>query len=414
MFGSATFALLSLLLAVSVLAHFAPLFLLSLTLLLAAGISRIWERYCLTGLEFHRHLSQRRTAYGDVVELELEIVNRKLLPLAWLEIEDEIPRALPPSRGRVTGSHKPGRALLVSLLALRPYERVRRRYQIPCRARGEYQFGPVRLQTGDLFGLVRREVVLEQLDTLVVCPRIIPLGPSALPAHRPLGDLRAANWFFDDPSRLAGTREYRPEDGHRRIHWAASAHAQRLQTKVFEPTVSHQLLICLNLTSAEGPAWLPVYDPHLLELAIMTAASLATWGQLRGYQVGLATNGMQLFSSLPVRVEPSAAPDQLTRLQEALGRLQPIAMQPFDEILVRESRHLPFGTSLLVVSSLLSTAAALSLLALRRRGYPVTLVLVGPAPLPAALTGITVRRVGPAEAWREMAELTLDGVDAMR
>jgi uncharacterized protein (DUF58 family) len=409
MFGPATFGLLSLLLAVSVLARYTPLFLLALTLLLAAGLSRIWERYCLDGLEFRRHLSHRRTAFGDVVEIELEIVNRKLLPLAWLEIEDEIPRALQPLRGRLLHSHKPGRALLVSLLALRPYERVRRRYQFPCRSRGEHQFGPVRLQTGDLFGLVRRELVLDQFDTLVVCPRVVPLGQAGLPAHRPLGDLRARNWLFEDPSRLAGTRDYRPEDGQRRIHWAASAHAQRLQTKVFEPAISHKLLICLNLTTTADPIWVPTYNPDLLELAIMTAASLASWGQLRGYQVGLSTNGMHLFDPFPVRIEPSASVDQSTRLQDALGRLQPIAMQPFDEILADESRRLAYGTSVVVVSAVIPTPLVLTLMALRRRGYPVTLVLAGPTSPQPALDGLAVRRVGPAEAWRELAELTLDG-----
>jgi uncharacterized protein (DUF58 family) len=408
MFGPATFALLSLLLVVSMLGHYAPLFLLALTLLLAAGLSRIWERYCLSGLEFRRHLSHRRAAFGDVVEIELEIVNRKLLPLAWLEIEDEIPRGLQPLRGRVIHSHKPGRALLASLVALRPYERVRRRYQFPCRSRGEHQFGPVRLQTGDLFGLVRREVVLDQRDTLVVCPRVVPLGRAGLPAHRPLGDLRTTNWLFEDPSRLAGTRDYRPEDGHRRIHWAASAHAQRLQTKVFEPTISHKLLICLNLTTTADPIWVPTYEPSLLELAIMTAASLATWGQLRGYEVGLTTNGMHLFSSVPVRVETSAAIDQSTRLQDALGRLQPIAMQPFDEILTKESHRLPYGTSVVVVSAVVPTPLMLALMALRRHGYPVILVLAGPSSPELALDGLAVRRVGPPEAWRELAELTLD------
>ena len=70
MFGPATFTLLSLLLAVSVVTRYAPLFLLALILLLAAGLSKIWERYCLTGLEYRRHLSHRRAAFGETIVLE--------------------------------------------------------------------------------------------------------------------------------------------------------------------------------------------------------------------------------------------------------------------------------------------------------------------------------------------------------
>src|SRR5712692_9886179 len=98
MFGTATLTLLSLLLIVSLLAHQAPLFLLALALLLASGLSRIWERYCLTGLEYRRSFSRARVEFGDTIELEIEIVNRKLLPLSWLEIEDELPVELRPER----------------------------------------------------------------------------------------------------------------------------------------------------------------------------------------------------------------------------------------------------------------------------------------------------------------------------
>src|SRR5438105_1590965 len=120
---------------VSWLARQTPLFLLALALLLAAGLSQLWKRYCLAGLEYRRRFSHQRVTFGETIELEIEIVNRKLLPLAWLEIEDEIPADLPPERSKVARSHKADRAILNSLIALRPFERVRRRYRIPCNAR---------------------------------------------------------------------------------------------------------------------------------------------------------------------------------------------------------------------------------------------------------------------------------------
>ncbi|MCL6645327.1 MAG: hypothetical protein K6U88_10195, partial [Dehalococcoidia bacterium] len=93
MLGSATLWVLAVLLLLSILARQVPLFVLSLALLVAAGVSKLYERYCLTGLEYRRRFSQRAARFGDTIELEVEVVNRKLLPLAWLEIEDEIPRA---------------------------------------------------------------------------------------------------------------------------------------------------------------------------------------------------------------------------------------------------------------------------------------------------------------------------------
>ncbi len=406
MFGAGTLTLLVLLLLVSLLSHEAPLFVLSLALLVAAGLSRIWERYCLDGLEYRRHFSTRRAAFGETIELSIEIVNRKILPLAWLEIEDEIPRELPPSRGKIFYSHKPTRSLVSMLIALRPYERIYRRYPVPCTVRGEHVFGPVRLRTGDLFGLVSREVTYEETDVLVVYPRVVPLTALGLPAHQPLGELRTQSWLFEDPSRLGGIREYRSGDALRRVHWAATARTQRLQVKVFEPTTSHRLAIFLNVKSTPGGWWGLDYDPDALEMAITVAASVSAWAIDQGYQVGLATNGMHRFGRLRVAVDPSSSPSQLPRILEALGRLQPVAVRPFEETLAQDTARLAYGSTIVVITAVLTEPVVAALLALRRRGHPVTLLYAGRQTLPASLDGVVMRQVGPPGEWRELDQLS--------
>src|ERR1035437_5409231 len=212
MFGTATLTLLILLLVLSILVRQTPLFLLSLALLLAATLSRLWERYGLVGVEYSRRFSKRQARFGETIELELEIVNRKLLPLAWLEIEDEISPNLPLARGKVNPPWKNGRAILANLVALRPYERVRRHYPLPCTVRGEHVFGPTRLRPGDLFGLVTRETERDETESIVVYPRVVPLTALGLPAFQPLGDRRSQSWLFEDASRIVSVRELRPGD----------------------------------------------------------------------------------------------------------------------------------------------------------------------------------------------------------
>ncbi len=411
MFSQATLLLLVLLLLVSLVAHHPLLGLLSLALLLAAGLSLLWREWCLRGVEYRRRLSPRRAAFGETVVLELEVVNRKLLPLAWLEVEDELPRSLPPARGRVYPSHKADRSLLEALVALRPYERVRRRYPIPCVARGEHTFGPARLRSGDLFGLVVREEERPLRDTLVVLPRVVPLAELGLPARQPLGELRAPSWLFEDPTRIAGAREYQPGDSRRRIHWPASVRAQRLQSKVYEPALRHQLVIALN-THTAAAWWGFTSEPDALELSIMTAASIAAWAAGEGYQVGLLSNGFVAEGSLRGLFQPCAAgAGMLARLLETLGRLRSFAVRPFELVLEEHRSRLPFGAALVVVSAVVSPEIAAALGRLHRRGHPVTLVLTGaPAaagagPAISLLEGIAVRHVGPPEAWRRLAAL---------
>ena len=79
-------------------------------------------------------------------------------------------------------------------------------------------------------------------------------------------------------------------DSPRHIHWKASARQQALQTRIYEPTTSHTLMLYLNLASFEG-YWWAALNRDLLELSIVAAASVASWGLEQGYHVGLATNG---------------------------------------------------------------------------------------------------------------------------
>src|SRR6266850_4683073 len=104
----------------SLLFHEPLLFIVSLILLLIAGVVRVWDRYCLVGLSYRRELGQTRAFFGEEVPLVLEVVNAKPLPLAWLEIEDAVPgQGLAVVPGHIGPSHMPGRRLLSMLLSVR-------------------------------------------------------------------------------------------------------------------------------------------------------------------------------------------------------------------------------------------------------------------------------------------------------
>lgn len=409
MLASEMVVALLLLLGLSVATREAPLFLLALALLVAASLSRLWERYALARIEYRRHFSHARASFGEQIELEIEVVNRKLLPLSWLEVEDEIPEQLPLVQGRAQPSYKPGRVVLANLLAVRPYERLRRHYSLSCATRGEHLFGPVRLRSGDLFGFSLCDRTVEVAEVVVVYPRVVPLADLGLPARSPLGDLRTQSWIFEDPSRIAGVREYRPGDSLRRVHWPATARSQQLQTRVYGATTGPKLGIFLDLATDEDAEWSYGYDPEVQELAIMAAASIATWGLDRDYQVGLYTNGLHRGHHGSVGVDPGRSSEQLETILLALGRLQPLTGERFEDLLSRKGRELPFGTTVVVVAAALRPGTAAALQGLRTSGHGVAVLLAGRQAPQAQLRGITVRRVGPPEDWRDMGELVPAG-----
>ena len=150
----------------------------------------------------------RDSFHGDEVALDIEIVNAKPLPLAWLHAEDELPKALHIEPARLSHSHRPGRQRLINLISLRWYERVTRHYRVRAVQRGAWTFGPTRLLSGDMFGFDVREETLETVDTLLVYPRIVPLTALGLPSDRPFGEFRAMRQLAEDPFRLNGARDY--------------------------------------------------------------------------------------------------------------------------------------------------------------------------------------------------------------
>jgi len=103
---------------IGLLMHQVPLLLVSLLLLLVRGITILWERYSLTRIEFQRRLSARRAFFGEEVVLELDISNRKPLPLPWLEIDEELPQDVTLLTGSTSRSHRPSRTCLTILFSL--------------------------------------------------------------------------------------------------------------------------------------------------------------------------------------------------------------------------------------------------------------------------------------------------------
>ncbi len=243
---------------------------LAFLLLLGGGVAALWGRWSLVGVEYEREFPQRRAAWGEEVEFLVRVTNRKALPLAWLEIDEELPLKLQPVDFELRQSHLIGVGYLSRNTSLRWYERATWRYRVRCTARGYYKVGPVTLTSGDLFGLFRSERHQESFDRLLVYPRVFSLARLALPARQPFGELRGTERLFEDPMRAVGARDYRPSDPLKRIDWKASARRMALQVRVYEPTTTYQLVIFLNVSTL--PYSWQGHDPERLEAVISTAA----------------------------------------------------------------------------------------------------------------------------------------------
>ncbi len=359
-------------------------------LLLAAGVAWLWNRYSLTGVSYERVLNEHRVFPGEQVTMTVRVANRKLLPLAWLEVIDEFPSRLPLLKGKATPSAKALVVNLTHLVSLRWYERVSWRYEFQAAARGYYPFGPFSLRSGDAFGFFENQQAREDVEHLIVYPRLVPLQSLGLPVKQPFGEVRSQERIFEDVSRTVGVRDWQQGDEQRRIHWKATARRQALQVRVFEPTATLNVAIFLNVaTFAE--MWQGT-DPILLEKAITVAASLTNFAVENRYLVGLYANTSLPNSDQPIRIPPSRNPEQLTLILEALAKVLPFPIAPLENLLAAESGRLPWGATLVIVSAVLSEGLLSTLLKLRDAGQRVTV---------AALSDtITAENLGGIRVWR--------------
>lgn len=384
-----------------------PLLLVAFLLLLVWGTTRLWERYALTRIEYRRRLSTKRAFCGEELLLELEVANRKPLPLPWVEIDDEIPEEITFLKGKTTQSHKTARVHLTSLLSLGWYHRVKRLYPIRCDQRGYFTFGPTRICSGDLFGFSRQEIEFSDIDRLIVYPRIVPLEQPALPSKQPLGDIRTKRHIFQDPILTMGIRDYHFGDSLKRIHWKTTARLGKLQTKVFEPTTSVDMGIFLDVRTVQPPGWGTVTQS--LELAVMAAASIANHAMSAGYRVGLYANQRQQPIGELVRIPPSQHADQMMYILEALAQIHSSESMPIARFVSLESRNLPWGSTLVLITAVPTESLLATLLRMKRVGRRVALVLVGGPEMPN-LAGLPVYRISDDVPWREVETLSLQGM----
>ncbi|MFQ5944781.1 MAG: DUF58 domain-containing protein [Anaerolineae bacterium] len=376
--------------------------LLGTVVLFVAFLVWLWSRYALVRIEHGRRFEIGRVFAGEETVLEIEVTNRKILPLAWLRIEDRAPLKVTPREQALAPSPMPGKGLLVHLLSMRWYERVRWRYTLDCPHRGIFQFGPARLTSGDVFGLRETAQELPRTTPLIVYPQVHPLDRLGLPTKEPFGDFSAEQWIYEDLSRPAGVREYRVGDPLKRIHWKATARTARLQSRAFEPTTAPHLSLFLDVATFtrhwEG------LNPALLERTVVVAASVANFAAEAGYGVGLLANCSWPMSDRPVSVAPGRAPTQMRRVLEALAAVSSLPSHPIDRLLSVEAGRIFWGATLVVVTPVVATGLIEEMAGLRRRGRRMCLITLDPNPVEGDLEGITVHSVAEEAVGEAMAE----------
>ncbi|HUG56299.1 MAG TPA: DUF58 domain-containing protein [Candidatus Limnocylindrales bacterium] len=355
----------------------------ALIVIAAAGIAawilvEVTGRLALVGVEARASLSRDRLVAGESTLLVLEVVNRKPLPLPWLEVRVELPEGIEPDPAPVGVS----RQHVAAGFAPRGHERVTLRFPLRAERRGAYVLGPVRLRGGDWLGFVQEERRVPLDRMLVAHPAPVGVADRHLAALRPLAEASNRRGLVPDPLRFRGIREYRGGDPRKEIHWKASARLRSLQTKLYEPATSLDAIFLVNVASYDK-YWIQV-DPEGTEVVISAAAELVRMAAEAGRQIGLITNGLDNITHERPRSAMARGPRSLTRALDILARLGPYAGASPEAAFIRERGRLPTGATCVAVTPNISPKLANTLVSLRRAHHRV-LAVSNALPAPAVV-----------------------------
>jgi uncharacterized protein (DUF58 family) len=328
--------------------------------------SHWWVRRVLRQLDVFRVMTDH-AFLGEKPMVKLRFVNRSWLPLAWLQIQEQIPLDL-------KEASEYNKIVTVASRSTLEHE-----YQLYCKKRGYYNVGPLQLRTGDLFGFVNGARQENNAVALTVYPQVLSLEKLGLPSRSPFGTLSSRQRLFEDPARVAGVRSYGSGDSQRIIHWKASARAEELLVKKFQPAIALNVAIVLDLNRDNYP-----YRGEIgfSEWAIVVAASVASHLTSQRQAVGLISNGLDAVSGQPMLPIPArTGQGQLMNILSTLARAEMERNNTqLAEWLPRQLVGMEWGATIILITPKVTDTTLWALHHAYRRGSNVIALVCAPQP----------------------------------
>lgn len=120
-------------------------------------------------------------------------------------------------------------------------------YQVVPTRRGVFTVGPLRAQFSDPFGVAFLQRKVDDGGELTVAPAAVDLAPISLSDGRGQDGSRTTKELAHASHDDAMTREYRPGDPLRRVHWPVTARQGKLMVRAEESVTAPEAAMILDL-----------------------------------------------------------------------------------------------------------------------------------------------------------------------
>lgn len=324
------------------------IYLLFFLILLGILINSLSKKYVLNNISYKREISKKAVEIGEEFTITTIIENKKILPITFLQIIEQLPSTLE-YKFKVERFIAKGYFYHTMTFFLLPFQRVKRSYKAICNSRGRYLFGEVSLLGGDFLGLniISKNFFFNQ--EIVVLPKKIDIKNKIIPYGDYNGDVSVKRWIIDDPTMIIGIKEYTGQEPAKTIHWPLSLKHGELMVKNFDFTYENNSMIILNVECTK-PYWLRI-DEDGIENCISIARGVGEIFHERKIPFGFTTNALiHGFSREENIIHPSYGDFHLTTFLEYLGRISYNINLPLENILEKYIGKKTFISTYIIIT----------------------------------------------------------------
>lgn len=268
----------------------------------------------------------------EVIKVKISLENHSIFPNYFIYLIDNFSADFVyEQEKRILFPHLPKRAT------------INWTYEGRCFKRGVYWIGPFTLIGSDPLGLFKKYKIIYLSSKLTIYPRLLNihyLPPFMKGVVTPRYGTRTSR-RSGEYEEFYGIREYRQEDGLRKIHWPSSAKHNKLIVRHFEQSGIHAMTIILDLNRESNIGF---GKDSTLEYAVKIAASLSKYFLDQGSVVQLLAYGDKpLISSL------GRDPSHFSIILELLAKAESDSAYSLSESLTMLSPFIPPTSTLVLI-----------------------------------------------------------------
>jgi hypothetical protein len=260
-------------------------------------------------------------------------------------------------------------------------------YQTLCNRRGLFTFSAIPIHSKGPFGLFHTRCTLITPSQLLIYPAYTALKRLRLFEKREMAEYQSLH--LGRGTEIIGTREYRPGDSMRQVHWRSTARTGKIIVKEFTDDEQPAITVVLDLQLGSGVGQ---GKYSTFEVAIRMAASLGYYATQKNIPFRLAGSSKKWT--------PPGTPLGWWAILNYLAKVENDGQESLGHVL----NHVPSATFMVVLVSQINEAILKVLQTLPRPGSQALILFITPdgSPPPAfKVAGVEVKSVSPYN-WAEV------------